>query len=237
METHGGVLVKKYPDLGVKKLSMISFTDIPLSESELHCRKYSKFGISFNKTYLANCHATPVGYMQNPWIQGNINFTLKALKALKEELKRKRIKEWHFYGFRSQKIRETANVDSIQSLLKVFLFTTEDYSGKKDFKYNTAKNSPLRRQEKFFEDPNALYFEREWRINYTTLLEQKLKHHIVKKNGGKNKYFKFDEKYAEYIIIPKDHMLQFAKEKKTIFSNYKEENIPKVIAYEDLKYI
>jgi signal transduction histidine kinase len=49
------------------------------------------------------------------------------------------------------------------------------------------------------------------------LLEQKLKHHIVKKNGRKSKYFKFDEKYVEYIIIPKDHMLQFAKEKKNIF--------------------
>ncbi len=229
-------LNKKYPDLKVKKLCMISFTDIPLSESERHCKKYSKFGISFNKTYLANCHATPVGYMQNPWIEGNITFTLKALKALKDLLRSRGIRDWSFCGFRGKKIKETARIDSIQSLLKTFLLTTEDYSGKHSFKYNETETTPLSGQEKLFEDPNALYFEREWRINYTTLFEEKLKHHIVKKRNGK-KYLKFDEKYMEYIIIPKNFIVQFAKDRKTIFSAYKDKNIPKVIAYEDLKYI
>lgn len=227
---------KKYPDLKAKRVSMISFTDIPLSESELHCRKYSKFGISFNKAYLANCHATPVGYMQNPWLEGNINFIVKALNALKSILKRMGSEKWTFDGFRRKEI-ETASVDSILMLLKTILFTTEDYSGKRGFKYSNKKADPLPGQEKFFEDPRALYFEREWRIIYTTLLKIEHKIHIVEAGPGKKKFLKFDEKYIEYIILPKKYMQNLAKDRKSIFSGYNKKNIPKVIAFEDLKYI
>lgn len=232
-------LSKKYPDLEVKRFSMISFTDIPLSESELLCKRYSKFGISFNKTYLANCHATPVGYMQTPWIQGNINFIIKALRALKKELHKKGIERWHFKGFTSKKYKEDATVDSLLSLFKTILFTTEDYSGKKGFRYNIAKTNPYRNQEKFFEDSHALYFEREWRINYTTLFEQKVGHNVKQKCNGKRKkiYFKFDEKYVGTIIMPKNFIPRFNKEREDIFQTYSKGNIPTIIAYEDLKYI
>jgi hypothetical protein len=213
---------------------MISFTDIPLSESELFCKRYSRFGISFNKTYLANCHATPVGYIQNPAIPDNIRFILKALEALKIKLDEERIKEWYFGGFRPNE-KETATVDSIQRLLLYVFSFTEKYSKDKEFQYSKGQIRPLLGQEKFFEDPNALYFEREWRILLNTLLKQELKDYIEERE--KDVYFKFDEKYVEFIIIPKECMLQFAKEKKSIFSHYNEENIPPVIAYEDLKYI
>jgi hypothetical protein len=228
-------LGKKYPDLRVKRLSIISFTDIPLSESKLHCKRYSKFGISFNKAYLVNRHATPVGYMQTPWIQGNINFIIKALKVLKKVLSKKGIKKWYFKGSRGF-IKETATVDSLLVLFKTFLLTTEDYSGKKGFKYNTAKTYPSRSQQRLLEDYRALYFEREWRINYTTLLKKDLKYNIVEKGKGKRKkkYLKFDEKYVDRIIMPKKFIPQFNKKKKNIFQEYNKKNIPTIIAYEDL---
>ena len=52
-------------------IPMISFADIPFSECARHCDRYSHFGLSFDKGYLANCYASPVGYVQHPFIDNN----------------------------------------------------------------------------------------------------------------------------------------------------------------------
>lgn len=210
-------LSSEYPLFNTSSFNMISFTDIPLSESEYHCSKYSKFGISFNKRYLAQIGATPVAYIQNSGIQGNMTFILKALKDLEPILNRNNILEWDLKNFTPYK---KASLNSILNLLLYNAAFTEKY-----FKDQMQEN------EQKFNDSDVLYFEREWRIIYGTLIQNK--DYIVKIRD--KVYFKFDERFIECIIIPKRYMSQFEKEKEAIFLDYNPKHIPRIMVYENLR--
>jgi hypothetical protein len=215
-------------------ITMICFTDIPFSESEIHCRKYSKFGISFDKIYLANCHASPVGYIQNPHIHGNYFHVLPALGALKSILEKKGESTWDFINPDSSPGK--MNIDQILNLFQHILSFSEDYSNKAKFEYRDPKSDLMSGQENFFEDPEALYFEREWRIILSSGTSPQYLPNVIEVRGD-SAFFKFSEKHLGPIIMPKKFIPRFKEESRDIFLKYKNENIPAVLAYEDLKYI
>ncbi len=205
------------------KIPMICFTDIPFSEVENHCKKYSTFGISFDKTYLANCHASPVGYVQNPNIHNYYIYIEFALKLLQPVLNQKDIVSW---GGKNNNY----SINEILSRFEYIMALKEDYS-KKEFLYNENNPIPQNNQETFFEDVDALYFEREWRI----ILNDKNLPWI--ENIEKDSYFNFDEKFVGPIIMPRKYIESFKREQSKVFENYNKAYFPSVLAYEDLKYI
>jgi len=223
----------KYMIIKNHMINMISFTDIPLSESEIHCKKYSQFGISFDKIYLANYHASPVGYIQNPHIHGNYFHILPAFDALKTILEENGNSTWDFVNPNGTPGKMT--VDQMHNLLQHILSFSEDYS-KKKFEYHDVGSDFMTGQENFFEDPEALYFEREWRIILSSGTSPEYLPDIIEIRD-KRAFFKFDEKHVGPIIMPKDFISRFREESEDIFSKYKKENIPIVLAYEDLKYL
>ncbi len=213
-------------------INMISFTDIPFSESEIHCKKYSRFGIAFDKIYLANYHASPVGYIQNPHIHGNYFHILPAFDALKTFLEKSGNLTWDFVNPNGTPGKMT--IDQMRNLLQHMLEFSEDYS-KAKFEYRKTGDF-MSGQENFFEDPEALYFEREWRIILSSGTSPEYLPEIIKIRDN-YAFFKFDEKHVGPIIMPKEFIPKFKKENEDIFSKYNKENIPTVLAYEDLKYI
>ena len=209
---------------------MVSFADIPFSECESHCNKYSKFGISFNKAYLTSLYATPVWYFQNPAFVGNLYYIVGTSKKLDEILFEKTGK--HEFDFNDREKGHTIHKNTLPLLKYIFSYA-EAYDKELTFPY---EGSHLE-QEDFFKRTNekAGYFEREWRIIPSTLANLKLPNIITEQNG--HKYLNFEEKHVKYIIIPKKFINQFSEEREAIFSEYDKENIPVVLTYEDLKYM
>ena len=65
-----------YNEIHVK---MVCFTDVPLSHSIQHCRRYGRFGIAFHKLKLMNAGAQPVFYASHT-CQSDINVIFKFLQ-------------------------------------------------------------------------------------------------------------------------------------------------------------
>ncbi len=75
---------------------MVCFCDIPVSEMNIHMKKYSSFGIAFNKKFIASKGATPVHYIdKNSWMQTESwtdifdNYSKKINKFFNDEYLRK----------------------------------------------------------------------------------------------------------------------------------------------------
>jgi hypothetical protein len=213
---YGGVI--KY------NIRMISFADIPFSECANHCNKYSHFGLSFDKHYLANCLASPVGYVQHPLIHQNYSDIYHTLQGMKKVLNGVEIPEGNKKGTKF-------NVEYLLSRFQYMMCFVEDYS-KREFIYNEGAGEPLPGQEYFFEDASALYYEREWRMLLSSTAKN-LPWHVT--HDG-NIYFQFDERYLKWVIIPRAYLTQLQEECVNIFSNYRPGDMPSFIAYEDLEY-
>ncbi|MBN1794140.1 MAG: hypothetical protein JW844_04165 [Candidatus Omnitrophica bacterium] len=212
---------------------MISFTDIPLSECESHCANYSKFGISFEKAYLTNLYTTPVAYSQNPAFFGNLDYVFEILKRVNEIL----IKNGEEKFDLNDKEKGYTINGGLLPLLKHILSYYEEYDKDKEFPYSYGKSPPtlLSQQESFFENIKAGYFEREWRLIPSSLFERDFSAMITDRREDGYRYFKFEEKYVKYIIMPKGCIPRFNQEKENIFLEYNNEDIPSILAYEDLK--
>jgi len=108
----------------------------------------------------------------------------------------------------------------------------EDYSCG-TYKYNEASAEPLPYQAEFFEDVAALYFEREWRMVLSSTAHDLPWHY----REGDTTYFKFNEKYLGPIVVPREYVGRFNKERDEMFSQYDKRWIPSVLAYEDLRFM
>jgi len=211
---------------GVKNftITMISYTDIPFSECSQHCDKYSHFGLSFDIHYLANCLASPVGYIQHPFIHQNYSYIYHTLSGIKNVVNGIEIPEGKRKG---KKFDARQLLSRFQFMMCYF----EDYSTD-EFKYNEAAVEPIPGQENYFTDTSALYYEREWRMvlsNTAKDLPWNVSH------DGKT-YFKFNEHFLKWIIVPQAYVHRLQEVQETIFSDYELRYIPKIVAYEDLKY-
>ena len=209
---------------------IISFTDISLSECEPHCKKYSKFGISFDKAYLTSLHATPVWYFQNPAAAGNLYYIVKTLYKLAQIVKEKTGKEE--FDFNNNEKDHTVEKNTLPLLKYIFSYV-KPYDEKNSFPYNSSHLE----QDKFFKTTNekAEYFEREWRIIPSTLAKINHPNSISEENG--HKYLNFDENYVQYVIMPKKFIARFKIENKDVSSKHDINYAPTLLAYEDLKYM
>jgi hypothetical protein len=104
----------------------------------------------------------------------------------------------------------------------------EDYA-KEEFQYNEDQPEPLDCQHDFFEKPDALYFEREWRM----ILEGDIGQLCWEKKIDGKWYFEFSDKFLDNVILPESYVSQFIADQNRIFADYS--HFPKVLAFEDLK--
>jgi len=209
---------------------MICFTDIPFSETERHCMNYSRFGLSFEKYYLVNCLACPVGYDQHPFLHNNYSYIMKGLHALKALLDQKGIAAW-----KSNEVGSEDKEYSLHEMLKRFQFMMlfrENYS-RKEYQYNEVAEQPHEHQVHFFEQPDALYFEREWRMILSDSAKN-LKWNRIREDLT---YFHFNEKYLSAVIVPREHIDRLKTEWKDIFFDFHPNQLPNIIGFEDLKYM
>ena len=209
---------------GVKnfKIEMICFTDIPFSETETHCTRYSPFGVSFEKSYLVNCLACPVGYVQNPLVHQNFSYIYHILDGVRQQ---------SITVDTGQHAGKAFDVAEILKRLMYMMVFKEDYS-REEYKYNELIDEPLPDQQKFFEDLNSLYFEREWRMVLSPTA--KVPWHVV--TDGLT-YFRFKEKFMGPIIMPREYVARFGAERDEVFAEYDRNWFPVVLAYEDLRFM
>ncbi|MTI49903.1 abortive infection system antitoxin AbiGi family protein [Sporosalibacterium faouarense] len=134
---------KKISDNELYIVYMVCFCDIPISEMNIHMKKYSPFGISFKKKFIAGKGATPVHYIdknstmpRESWMDMFDNYSKKINKFFNDEYMRK--------GRKPEELKEIMNMrffidQYIMSYLKFFDSSKED------------------------DDENNYYMEREWR--------------------------------------------------------------------------
>jgi len=207
------------------EVSMICFTDIPFSETEAHCAKYSRFGISFDKAYLARRLACPVGYITNSLIHDNFSYIYHNLTALPDRLRS---------ATPSGDSNDTKSI--IDNVLKRLMYNVafaQDYS-REEHTPDKAEGEPLPDQQWLFEDVNTSYFEREWRM---VLSNSEPGPSWITPREGEPVYFKFDEKYMGPIIMPREYIDRFKKERDEVLAEYNRNSRPPVLAYEDLRFM
>jgi hypothetical protein len=110
---------------------------------------------------------------------------------------------------------------------------TQNYS-RQGYTANTAEDEPLPGQQRLFEDTNASYFEREWRM---VLSNSKPRPLWNTPPEGEPAYFKFKEKHMGPIIMPREYIEMFNRQQDYVFANYDRNSRPPVLAYEDLRFM
>jgi len=85
---------------------IICFTELKLSEVDVHTQQYGKLGIGFHKNFLMACGANPVFYVQSKE-QGIVNTNLKIIEELKD-----------FLGDEPKNMRAIKGLEVLQSYIK-----------------------------------------------------------------------------------------------------------------------
>ena len=215
----------KYGGVQNFDIMMVSFADIPFSECAVHCEDFSHFGLSFDKTYLANCLASPVGYVQQPFIYQNYVYIYHVLQGMKSVLDGTDIPEGAKKG---TKFDSQAVLQRFQYIMCFLENHSED-----EFKYNEPPaKTPLPDQEHFFENRSSLYYQREWRMVLSSS-GRGFPWHVTR--DGKT-YFKFEAQYLKWVIVPREYVRRLRDEHACIFNDYPIGSIPVILAYEDLEF-
>jgi len=177
-----GLVSINYPDAKASKNEMfnppvICFCDIPLADLSIHMKKYSKFGVSFLKSFLTKQGANPVFYIASDSIYDNIS---EAKHIPLGDLFDKMLKEYHDLTWeQAMSLKQehfkrcgldlnqerSLTADEIQKIQR-----TEDPEGERWNKLNFFLLYNILSFLKFFEnnrsdeDPDNYYMEREWRL-------------------------------------------------------------------------
>ena len=177
-----GLALTTYPEAKASKNEMykppvICFCDIPLADLSIHMNKYSKFGISFLKSFLTKNGANPVFYIASDSIYNEISEAKHvSLGDLFDKMLREyhhlmceqamRLKDEHFKKCGLVLERERSlTADDIHKLQ-----TTKDPECESWNKLNFFLDFNVLSFIKFFESnksdevPDNYYMEREWRL-------------------------------------------------------------------------
>lgn len=203
-------------------MPMICFTDVPFSECGHLSIKYSKFGLCFEKHYLANLFASPVCYAANPFMYQNFSRIIHTLSAYKKQHGPMRISRTL-----GDNKTEIVDLDLLISNVRYIFAFFNNYS-KRRLCYNEVDPSiPPEALEDVFTDQEAFYYEREWRM-YDSPGTRNAKH-VISKNG-KN-YLKFNEEYLKYVILPRKYAKKLQGLSGEVFKDYLK--IPTILTFED----
>jgi hypothetical protein len=205
------------------RIPMICFTDIPFSEVTVHCDRYSRFGISLAKNYLANCLASPVGYVLNPFAFEGYSFLHHRLHGIRSLIDGKEIPDGKHKG-------QVFRVNELLAHLQSICCFLENYD-KEEYRFNDSQPHPFPEQEKFFDNPSALYYEREWR-----LVERRGSRWPWDEYRDGRHYFRFEPQFVRYVIMPHSFLTRFAEDSARCMGDYPQPR-PSVLAFEDLRYM
>ncbi|RDW15395.1 abortive infection system antitoxin AbiGi family protein [Oceanobacillus chungangensis] len=134
------------------------FADIPINDLSLHMKKYSNFGLAFNKDFLVEKGANPVSYIATNGIIREANGQPKNQNSIKEDYFKMNIKRYFSLMNQIQdmlkKKDEQGNVSILDELQLLDTFLIKHvFSYLKPF--DASKTDA---------DKENYYLEREWRI-------------------------------------------------------------------------
>jgi len=210
----GGIIKVAFP--------IIAFTDIPFTEVGHHCTHYSPFGISLAKHYLVNCLASPVAYALNPFIFQAYSDLMHDLFGISSLVDGKIIPEGRHKG-------EKCDTKKMRACVQAMAVWFLNYD-QREYEFNEVQPHPHRHQEFVFDRPDALYYEREWRM--------------VERHGSKfpwdeyrdgRHYFRFEPQYVRFIIMPRAYLSTFSADAAVCLQKYPRP-LPPVLAFEDLSF-
>ena len=119
--------------------------------------RYSCFGISFAKNYLANCLVSPVGYVLNPFIFQAYSELMHTLDGIRSIVDGKVIPEGPKKG-------EVCDPRQLKACVQSLAILFESY-GRDEYEFNECQARPHSHQDSFFDRPDAPYYDmREWRM-------------------------------------------------------------------------
>lgn len=178
----GGLALGIYPETKASKNEMynppiVCFCDIPLADLSIHMKKYSRFGISFLKSYLIKKGANPVFYVAVNSIYNEIS---EAKYIPRGDLFDKMFKEYHDLMWeQAMRLKELhfkrcgLSLEKAGSLTESDMHkiqTMEDIEGRRWNQLNFFLDFNIFSFIKFFDDARSeedidnYYMEREWRL-------------------------------------------------------------------------
>ena len=212
----------KYGGVNNFCVPVVSFTDIPLSNVEQHCHRYSRFGISLSKNYLTNCLASPVAYVLNPFVFEAYSCLRHSLEGLRPLVDGQVLPEGRRKG-------KKCDINQMCQWLQALAFFYQNYD-KQEYVFNEMQAHPHEDQETYFERADALYYEREWRL--------------IERHGSRfpwdvyrdgQHFFHFEAQYVKFIIMPRTYAARFTATTRDCLKDYPPPQ-PAVLAFEDLRY-
>jgi hypothetical protein len=171
----------KLSDNAMMRFEMVCFCDIPLSDLNIHCSKYGRFGLAFERDFLIKQGASPVMYVPHP---GTFNMIIREHQTSTGELQLEEAKT----ASRADMMDEVFKYHNIklssrwsESLAEEVFLAFRDNSKERYVEairqlrtliiYQTAIESLVFSHLKFFDhtlpsdDPANYYMEREWRVS------------------------------------------------------------------------
>jgi hypothetical protein len=212
----------KYGGVTNFSIPVICFTDIPFGEVERHCSRYSRFGVSLTKNYLTNCLASPVAYTLSPFVYEAYSGLLHSLWGIQSLVDGKILPEGKHQG-------TTCDIQKMLMWVQTLAIFYQNYD-RQEYVYNEKRMHPRPDQDSYFERPEALYYEREWR-----LIERQgsqLPWDVYR--DGKH-FFRFEPAYVRFIVMPRTYVNRFAADASKCLKDYPSLQ-PSILAFEDLKY-
>lgn len=204
---------------GAWGLPMVCFTDIPFSEIEDHCTKYSDFGVVFHKVYLMHSCVTPVWYCLSPIVFQAYSFLFHHISGLEEMLDGQVIPNGQHSG----------SIYSTREMLKklhCFIALCQNYFVEDFAQQDNRVLEPSQEEIECVEGMEQYYSEREWRaVNLGDPYVWNTSH------DGKD-YFRFSEKAVHAVIVPRTHAKRAME---FLTAEFKGDSTPLVYCYEDLK--
>jgi hypothetical protein len=208
----------KYGGFTNWQIKMVCFTDMPLSASEAHSTKYSRFGIALHKHAMANCCVAPVGYTLSPFVYEAYSYLYHHAAGLKNLVEGVPLPTGRAAG-------EPFSSHKFMQKLHEFIVLSQGYSDR-EFIHDERTIVPREDMAAFFHNEHAYYYEREWR----TVYRNGDKFCWVAEHDGKQ-YFRFDWKSIRYVIVPESFVRVAAEEIPAIAAP---QPPPQIVAFEHL---
>lgn len=143
-------------DNNMYSLEMTCFADIPFEDLSLHMEKYSSFGLSFSKDFIAQFGGVPVHYIaREAKVKGHLDEYVASKGQYFDEMLKEYHELFHIFGELARKKDPTPGVSGLfKRVIDLQHF----------FDYHLLSYLKFFNHSKQDKDPDNYYFEREWRV-------------------------------------------------------------------------